>query len=95
MNNPWIFGGLYFYQVFGISMSACFNVGTDTFASAIIAQTNGQVRRLGIKLSKVSFQICSKFLLFIFSQIGHGNDEKSGNLKILKQKTQNHLVILK
>jgi 7tm Odorant receptor len=52
--NPWIFSLVYIYQIFGISMSACFNVATDTFASAIISQTNGQVRRLGIQLSKVT-----------------------------------------
>ena len=44
---------VYFYQIFGISMSACYNVSTDTLSSAMIAQTNGQVKRLGIQLSKV------------------------------------------
>jgi hypothetical protein len=53
LENPWVFGLVYVYQVFGISMSACFNCSTDTLGSAMIAQINGQVKRLGIQLTKV------------------------------------------
>lgn len=53
--NPFVFALTYFYQIFGILMSATFNVSTDTFASAMITQANGQVQRLGIQLKKVSY----------------------------------------
>lgn len=56
-NNSSIFAIIYFYQIFGISMSACFNVATDTFASGMIAQANGQVRRLGIIISQVGHEV--------------------------------------
>lgn len=52
-DNKYIFALVYVYQIFGISMSACFNCSTDTFSSAIIAHANAQVQRLGIQLSKV------------------------------------------
>lgn len=51
-DNRLAFALTYVYQIFGISMSACFNVSTDTFGSAMISQANAQVRRLGIQLSK-------------------------------------------
>lgn len=52
-DNKTIFALVYFYQIFGISMSACFNCSTDTFSSALIAHANAQVQRLGIQLAKV------------------------------------------
>lgn len=54
LENPWSFALTFFYQIYGITTSASFNVSTDTFASAMITQANGQVQRLGIELKKVS-----------------------------------------
>jgi len=67
--NRWVFGAMYFYQIFGISVSACFTVATDTFTSAIILQANGQVQRLGIQLTKVFYAF--NLSLFHYSLIAH------------------------
>ncbi|KAG5684487.1 hypothetical protein PVAND_013719 [Polypedilum vanderplanki] len=53
--NPWIFTLTYIYQIYGILMSASFNVSTDTFASSMISHANGQVQRLGIQLKKIGY----------------------------------------
>jgi hypothetical protein len=58
--NSLVFGLMYFYQIYGISMSACFNVSTDTIASGMIAHANGQVQRLGVILSKVKYHCILK-----------------------------------
>lgn len=56
-DNSFVFAIMYFYQIFGISMSACFNVATDTYASGMVAQANGQIRRLGLIISKVGHEV--------------------------------------
>lgn len=56
IENPWVFGLVYIYQIFGISMCAYINVSSDTLSSAMIAQINGQVKRLGIKISKIGHE---------------------------------------
>lgn len=53
-DKPWVFATVYFYQIFGIQISAFYNVSTDTFGSAIISHANAQVRRLGHQWSMVS-----------------------------------------
>ncbi|XP_070506142.1 odorant receptor Or1-like isoform X1 [Chironomus tepperi] len=55
IENPIVFGMTYFYQIYGIVMSASFNVSTDTFASSMISHANGQVQRLGIQLKKIGY----------------------------------------
>ncbi|XP_058447715.1 odorant receptor Or1-like isoform X2 [Malaya genurostris] len=44
---------LWFYQIFGIGMSATYNVSTDTLASGLIYHLQAQTKRLGILLSKM------------------------------------------
>jgi hypothetical protein len=85
LENPWVFGLVYFYQVFGISMSACFNASTDTLGSAMIAQVNGQVKRLGIQLTKVSEG--KEFVELLndkIFQIGHEGDKVGGSTSEVK-----------
>lgn len=60
--NSIVFAIVYFYQYVGIIISAVINTAQDTIISAFIAQTNGQVKRLGIKLSKVLNKNVKKFL---------------------------------
>lgn len=64
-DNKYIFTLVYIYQIFGISMSACFNCSTDSFSSAIIAHANAQVQRLGIQLSKVGVSFINQQTIII------------------------------
>lgn len=48
---------VWFYQVFGILMSAVYNVATDTLVTGLLAHVHGQIERLGIMLSKVIEEI--------------------------------------
>jgi hypothetical protein len=54
-DNNIVFFLVYLYQYVGIIVSAVINTAQDTIISAFIAQTNGQVQRLGIKMSKVGY----------------------------------------
>ncbi|KAG5684559.1 hypothetical protein PVAND_013784 [Polypedilum vanderplanki] len=51
--NTFVFIIIYFYQYVGIHVSAVVNTAQDTIISAFIAQTNGQIQRLGIRMSKI------------------------------------------
>lgn len=54
VKGSWTFFFIYIFQIFGLSMSACYNSSTDTLSPAMILLANAQIERLGLKWSKVN-----------------------------------------
>lgn len=53
MNRPWIFFFVYVFQVWALSMSACYSSIVDATGPALMMLANSQIERLGIQWSKV------------------------------------------
>ncbi|XP_053685808.1 odorant receptor Or1-like [Sabethes cyaneus] len=55
-NSSTVYAMLWLYQIFGIALSAVYNISTDTLVTGLLAQLHGQLERLGLLLSKTGYQ---------------------------------------